>query len=417
MSFIYDAYHAARRKSRTYKVVAGAVVTVLVGSVVIATPGGGGGGSTANLWVDTTAGTGTCTRAATAAGYTDAASCSSFNAAVAAASNGDTIRVKAGTYAGQTCTADRTAQTYLIADSGVSVGGTLVPGCNWVEFRGFSVTGGMDLEDVDAQHVTLTNVSAAGHVTIDGPDFFTWTGGTLGAYVIDHGDWPGRVMIQGSPGATTNIVLDGLTIQPVTRTASSISNGDHTEIIRFNQGVTGATLQNLTFVSGSNINSSTIFIGGAGAATNETNLTFQNIFFGQNTDGQPIIDTNGQGAACNTYVIAYNTNISSNNLWTGGSANCTSQANVTVRGNLGKSSTSCGSSVYDNNVWSNFAGCGGGDLGNQTLSFTGDGFHITTSSPAVGNGSATCPATDHDLQGRPQPAATTCDAGADEVSQ
>ena len=114
-----------------------------------------------------------------------------------------------------------------------------------------------------------------------------------------------------------------------------MSAGDHTEIIRFNEGVTGATLRNMTFQTGSNINSAVVFIGGAGAATTETNITFENNFFGQATDGQPLVDTNAQGAACTKFTIDYNTNATNNSLFPGGSTNCTSQAAVTVSGNLG----------------------------------------------------------------------------------
>ncbi len=367
----------------------------------------------ANLWVDTNGGS--CARVATPGAYVDASACSSMQAAVAASSNGDTIRVRAGSYGAQTITSSKTSTTYVIADDGTTIG-SFSPRGNYIEYQNFTA-GNMNLEDVDAQHVTLRNVSVApqGHVTIDGPDYFSWIGGTLGSYVIDHGDWPGRIMIQGVPGATTNVLLDGLVVQPVTRTAAAVSAGDHTEVVRFNQGVNGATLRRMTFLPGSNINSAVIFIGGAGAGTTETNLTFENNFFGQPTDGQPLIDSNAQGAACTTWLISYNTNATSNNLFSGGSVNCSSQANVTLRGNLGKlnGSSSCGNAVYDNNVWTNTGGCGGGDLANQKITYTGDGFHIPSNSPAIGNGAATCPATDHDGDAR---GAGACDAGADQYA-
>ena len=45
---------------------------------------------------------------------------------------------------------------------------------------------------------------------------------------------------------------------------------------------------------------------------------------------------------------------------------------MTPGGNLGKlnGANSCGNAVYDNNVWTNTAGCGGGDLANQRITFT-----------------------------------------------
>jgi len=59
----------------------------------------GASAQTANLWVDTNGGT--CTRQATPATYVDAAACSSMQAAQTAASAGDTIRIKNGTYGSQ----------------------------------------------------------------------------------------------------------------------------------------------------------------------------------------------------------------------------------------------------------------------------------------------------------------------------
>ncbi len=62
-----------------------------------------GGVSVANLWVDTNGGT--CTRQSSAAAYSDGAACASFDAAYEAASCGDTVGIKGGTYSGQTINA------------------------------------------------------------------------------------------------------------------------------------------------------------------------------------------------------------------------------------------------------------------------------------------------------------------------
>src|SRR5581483_9018250 len=56
--------------------------------------------STANLWVDTNGGT--CTRQSAAGAYNDAQACSSMSAAFSAASAGDKVVIKCGSYGSQT---------------------------------------------------------------------------------------------------------------------------------------------------------------------------------------------------------------------------------------------------------------------------------------------------------------------------
>ena len=111
----------------------------------------------ANLWVDTNGGT--CARVATPGAYVDASACSSMQAAVAASSNGDTIRVQAGSYGAQTITTSKTsAGVTIIAENGTTIG-SFSPRGNYIEYQNFTAAN-MDLEDVDAQHVTLRNVNA-----------------------------------------------------------------------------------------------------------------------------------------------------------------------------------------------------------------------------------------------------------------
>lgn len=62
------------------------------------TPAGGGGALLARLWIDTTGGT--CTRSSSPVAYSDAAACSNFNTALSAATAGDTVRIRDGTYPG-----------------------------------------------------------------------------------------------------------------------------------------------------------------------------------------------------------------------------------------------------------------------------------------------------------------------------
>lgn len=79
--------------------VTGAIAASAIAIAVAPPTGGGGGSGVANFWVDTNGGT--CTRQATAGAWVDAAACSSINTAYQAASPGDTIIVKNGTYSAQ----------------------------------------------------------------------------------------------------------------------------------------------------------------------------------------------------------------------------------------------------------------------------------------------------------------------------
>ncbi len=88
----------------------------------------------ANLWVDTNGGT--CTRLSTPGAYVDAQACSSMAAAFTAASAGDVVIVKNGTYASQSVSGSAKAVTFnaetagsvLVGGLSVSAGGVTVHG-------------------------------------------------------------------------------------------------------------------------------------------------------------------------------------------------------------------------------------------------------------------------------------------------
>jgi hypothetical protein len=130
------------------------VVFVLIGAYVIfrsfaAT------GETANLFVD--ANGGTCTRSSSPATYNDAAACASLNSAYQAASLGDTVIVKGGTYTSQTIlenaakasTSDLADVVFQPAaseavvvrgiDSGTGDGSGGTNGADHMTFRGFKM--------------------------------------------------------------------------------------------------------------------------------------------------------------------------------------------------------------------------------------------------------------------------------------
>jgi chitodextrinase len=92
-TFAVDAYDAAGNRSSRSSLTAAT-------SACTPTPPPPATGTGANLWVDTNGGS--CLRSTTASAYADGSACGSLNAAYQAAANGDTIRVRGGSYPGQT---------------------------------------------------------------------------------------------------------------------------------------------------------------------------------------------------------------------------------------------------------------------------------------------------------------------------
>jgi hypothetical protein len=99
------SYRGRNIRGRTLAIVA--TVAVITGGALGARqiPNGGSpeppGAGLANLWMDTTTSGNTCTRSSTPIAYVSNDACNSANAAYLAASAGDTILIKAGSYGSQ----------------------------------------------------------------------------------------------------------------------------------------------------------------------------------------------------------------------------------------------------------------------------------------------------------------------------
>lgn len=90
----------ARRVIKRGSVVAPALLIYLaIGSLFLSSNNAQTTAITANLWVNTTAGT--CTRSSSPVAYNSVTACGSFDAAYVAANPGDSVLVRAGTYAAQ----------------------------------------------------------------------------------------------------------------------------------------------------------------------------------------------------------------------------------------------------------------------------------------------------------------------------
>jgi hypothetical protein len=100
----------------------GQIIAVLavglgVGAIVFTQPGGGGGGGseTANIWVDTNGGT--CTDSASLVAYSDAAACSTWDAANDTCEAGDLVKVRPGSYPDQFLTGSNGRASNCVVDT------------------------------------------------------------------------------------------------------------------------------------------------------------------------------------------------------------------------------------------------------------------------------------------------------------
>jgi hypothetical protein len=406
-------------------VAAGGVVTVKGGRDVgpVTSAGGGGGGNVANLWIDNDGGT--CTRSGTPAAYVDAAACSSMQASVAACTAGDTVRMVAGSYGAQTITTNRTSPGCTVIGAGRSTTSiaSLASNGDWFSLQQVSIAGGWDFEDIGPghpDHVALTGVdftSATGdRIFWDGGSNISLTDSDMGPTDI-AADGQEPIYIQGVPNALTNVTFDNLRLHDTTRSSTTA----HVESVRIDQGVSGITIKNSTFERDFD-NTSTIFItNGTGASADPNNVTLENNFFAQTTGGGSNLKTQDPTIAnCNNIRIRYNVFLGTSLL-----TSCTSATGTTeYKGNIGSrptdfSASPCpGAFAYSYNILTTGGTCTGtGNVFNASPGLTGDGYHLSGTSPARGAGDpADCPTTDHDGDTRPLPVATTCDAGADEVS-
>lgn len=437
------------RQAITRILVGGAVAGgALVAAVVTGGPGPAPSG-TAQLWVDTNGGS--CTRQASPAAYSDPQACGSFQAAIAAASPGDTVRVVAGTYPAQSITATQSSPGVTVI--GESKSRVVIPAApittqNCDNGYGLSTGGAWyTLQDitVDAgtahgrcnwfssgSNITLKNVDTIGTYAsnyIGGGSNLTWDGGQWGPVGATSGGARTCASFPNDGGepnwieAATNVTIQNVTFWPTAADHTACptsSNGDHVEMWRIEYGINGLTLRNNVFKDGSGASTATVFVTNRspGSQPNPQNLTFENNYFG--SDGNTSLNL----GYCTNVTFSYNT---FNNALGNGDATCTgTQSSTTWRGNVGErpSYYTC-AGTHDHNVWqwdSSYT-CGTDTIATGTqwsLSATGvtagsDG-HISSSAFVRGKGSTTCPATDADGDTRPNPIGSACDAGRDEVS-
>jgi len=426
------------------------LASITAGGIVI-NNGGGAPAGTANLWVDTNGGT--CTRSASPASYSDAAACTSLDAAYDAASCADTVLIKAGSYGNQTITGDRTcgSGSYTIAAArGVTMtGGVLMSVADsesvtfseiefqsdWVEVRkangtalnvdgvlfekAATSTTNIILRDAEVTNAMWVNVSAASGLVANNVALvgggLSWSGSGAEPVYLQTCD--------GCSGDTlgTNVVIDGVNFHDIFQPNTA---DPHIEVIRIDRGYNGVKFRNNSLYDNINVTTSVFFIGnvitsGSGSI-NPTNIVVENNYFGTwgnccGPNGAAFVTLNGGGSSsCDVITFRYNTF-----LGPLGTIGC---ATTSYIGNLGPKGVGC-SGTFTKNVWQHSANsaCGTDTWQTGTADSTSalglggtNGFDLQAGSVAIGAAeTANCPATDHDGNPRPN-GGGNCDAGADE---
>jgi hypothetical protein len=301
----------------------------------------------ANAWVDTNGGS--CAYSSTPVAYSDAAACSSFDAAWDKVSSGNTIRVKSGNYGAQNVTGNKTATTKIIAENGTTIsGGSPAGSCSWSPGEGWMQADGnyMWLENVtinsgnghgqgtggciDASNVTYKNVNLYGayvSLYLVGPNF-TWSGGQHGAPGVQGGT---RCTGDGEP-VWIEDSANGATVENVTFNVKTVcGSAFHLENIRI-QSADNVTIRGVRFVAGSDAGSGHVFITSGSAGTTVSGLRIEDTIF-EPVDGSFAIQIHTNVATYANWVIR-------NNRFDQGILDQPRYSNLVACGNSGQVSSS-----------------------------------------------------------------------------
>lgn len=399
--------------------------------------------TTANVWVNTTAGA-SPQRCSTACAYDSAHAYGTFDAAWDAASAGDRICVSAGTYGTQIVTGDKASETTFTGNCGGAV--TIGPGSGTVTCTGLSGPGAdatfcpdgenLTLADVTIETGAANDVSSAARINHDNTTFrdvdiagdrpqiyvtasgFLWDGGT-------HGDATATYTCS-STGQPTQIdsgsmVIQGVYWYPKTIEGGAANEGNcgddgnpHLEYTRIECNCP-VTLKNNYYAPGGAPGSGYIFSGISGALND---LVVAGNYFAD-IDVSSYMQA-GNLTGCTGWLWLYNT-FDDGDVGSTPGFNLGSCSGGTAAGNLGPSAPgSCANHVK--NVTQGSGACGTDTrIGTDDLGVTSTTGRLEAGSPGIDAGE-TAPGTycggsvvdGTDREGDERGADGTCDAGADE---
>jgi len=268
--------------------------------------------TTANLWVDTDGGT--CTRNSSPASYNSATACSSIEAALAvAATSGDVIVAKTGSYGDQTPATDKTGTTHIWAEAGATFGYYYVE-ANHTYHHDITMSSGSNHGQgwsITADDVTLDNFTANGTYVSGFIDAGSERWQILNSHLGNPSDNGARsctnmdgflMRFFGSSTIDTGLVQNTIFAPQQVDVTTCMGEPIHAETIRLDGDIRNITFDQVTFMDGAENNTGTVFFSTFLGGPPE-NITFQNSYFG--TDGNNNIVFGGTGMI-DTPVFLYN---------------------------------------------------------------------------------------------------------------